>query len=411
MEDIINVFFELMYQLPPHVSTFRGVFYFKMAGYYRCDHKYIPGRSPRAQQSIFIPHISLFIYVIKLVNLLLEVLKEGEPRSPLRILINKIVDKSGGKLTFQDKNRIRNTGNISPEDFKQAIADVVGIQVSDVDVVGPVTGRSPSSLESGFYKSYSFIDPATKKEVSLILTDPSKSQSNKEKQEHSIIGIINSIDGVKTIESANGVVIPNVVKATKSVGKSAAYKAQPYADIDLVIKGSDDPIKISAKGPDVPSAGGAGLLGILALKNPELTAYVKQFYEKVLELALKGNTTDKFVEIPVEYLELLFTGNADMGGPIDYYYKGGLTIDSRVENDVIKLDGNLYTPAEYAKAHTYYFRLAKRRAGGKVTSTTRPGIGIPLIYLDDQGNTNSRLFVTNKRPGNAELMTISTEKS
>lgn len=319
--------------------------------------------------------------------------------------MNKIIDKSSGKLVYQEKNRIRNIGNITPDEFKQSIADALDIEVDSIKVVNAVRDRTPSSYESSMYKSYVFTDPATKQETSLILTDPKKAQASKEKQEHSIIAAVNGIEGPKTIKSANNVTIPNVIKAAKSTAKSESYSHQPYADIDLFIK-DGDLIKISAKGPDAPSAGGAGLAGILTLNNPKLSAFIKSFYEKVLKFAQNGDTTDKFIEVPKEFLVELFTGNEAMGGPIDYYYKGSLQVASTVGDNIIELDGTLTTPTEYANTYTYYFRLAKRRAGGKVTDATRPGTNIPVIYVDDHGKINSRLFVTSRRPENAKPITL-----
>ena len=133
--------------------------------------------------------------------------------------------------------RVSNKSKINSNEFIKYIKDTFGSE-TEVKIIPP--RQSPNRSRS----FDAFLFKVDGREVNINLAGGRKSDTT-ERQEKGVIDAINSIEGIKTVIGANGYKIENVVKADKV---TSAYKHEPYADIQFIIKGNDDPFMISAKG-------------------------------------------------------------------------------------------------------------------------------------------------------------------
>ena len=347
------------------------------------------------------------MYRLIIEHIVKQVLREARSASATskakqQLLSSKYKDKF---IPLTTPGRIGNKENISETDFIEIIKDVFG--VNKVDTVAKNVAPNPSS------KYTAFVFPFEGKEAMLILAGKGKESS--ERQERGVIETINSVAGIKTL-LFNNVTIEGV-KSAKKIGKVEGYKAQAYADIELDTTTGIK--KISAKGLQSPSLGGAGLSGLDTLNNSTVNKFIEQFYQEAVQnyngiinanpelknQDLQGNKLfkDLYKQVPEEVEVAILKGTKEMGGPIDYFYVGNMDVDFAVEGSTIAFDGDLFTVEEFASQGTpFYIRLLRREGPCYFTTeknTKLQNIDVPKIFSikpNGQGQTQSRIFLTNR---------------
>ena len=225
-----------------------------------------------------------------------------------------------------------------------------------------------------------------------------------ERQERGLIDAINSIEGIKNLEGANGIVIQNIIKAEKVPNPA---KAEAYADIKLIIKKDKKNLGeylLSAKGLATPSIAGGGLTGIVQISK-DLAVFVQQFYKDAYEYYKKifdendkidYNTnlyrTDYFKdvnrEVPAASILDMLKGNAAMGGPVDGYYIGPMDVKFTVDNNTIKTNGDIISVEDFADKYKKIYAHIKKRSGDYYFTDATQTIGdytMPLIFTDKPG--------------------------
>jgi hypothetical protein len=225
----------------------------------------------------------------------------------------------------------------------------------------------------------------------------------RERQERGIIKAINSVEGVKILESENNNKLQGVISAEK-VEKRNDLGAEPLSDVRLKVKGGSD-ILVSAKASRSPALGGGGLLGMESLtegnQNPELKEFTVKFYKDayryyrklIQEQGLEGENlngtkiTSVCRKVPKELLSVILVGNKKMGGPVSYYYVGGMdVIYEPVKRNTLKFkNGSFLTIDEFIaeKQYTFYASI-RNRAGEDYVFTDEKvdfnGTSIPKIF-------------------------------
>jgi hypothetical protein len=347
------------------------------------------------------------MYRLIIEHIVKQVLKEARSASATTkakqtLLSSKYKDRF---IPLTNPGRIGNKEDMSEADFIKIIKDV--FNVDKVTTVAKNTSPNPSS------KYTAFIFPFEGKEAMLILSGKGKESS--ERQERGVIEVINSVNGEKTLLFNNTKITG--VKSARKVGKVEGYKAQAYADIEL---DTTTGIKrISAKGLQTPSLGGAGLSGLDTLNNSTVNSFIEQFYGDVISqygdiinanLELKGKDLqgnklfkDIYRQIPKEVEVPILKGTKEMGGPIDYFYVGNMDVDFVIEGNTILFDGDLYTVEEFVERGTPFFIRLLRREGPcyftTEANTKLNNIKVPKVFSvkpNGDGQTQSRIFLTNR---------------
>lgn len=253
--------------------------------------------------------------------------------------------------------------------------------------------KTPSGEKIGFN--------ALTKTRDLGGTGGSKAETT-ERQERGLVDLINSVDGPKTIISANGGKITNVAEAGKFEGQ-AQTGTEPYSDIILYLENNSQ-LLVSAKGPSAPTLGSGGITGIKALTkngdNPELLQFVKNFYDKAYQYyknviekeGLTGQNLyknklvpDVSVKVPENLIPILLRGTKAMGGPVDYYYIGGMDVEGYSEDQTIIIKNGSFTSIEdfiIQKGNKLYAHIRKRDGDLYFTDKTQNlnGVDLPLIF-------------------------------
>lgn len=256
--------------------------------------------------------------------------------------------------------------------------------------------KTPSGKEIGF--------SAITKTKDLGGTGGSKADTT-ERQERSLVDLINSVKGPKTIISQNGNKITNVVKAGKFEGQ-AQTGTEPYSDVILYLEDGTE-LLISAKGLVSPTLGSGGITGIKALTkdggDPKLLQFIKNFYDKAYQYykgiiekeKLEGQNLyknksfpDVSIKIPENFISTLVRGTKAMGGPVDYYYIGGMDVEGTSEGNTIKIKNGNFIPIEdfiAQKGDKLYAHIRKRDGDFYFTDKTQNlnGIEIPVIFIKD----------------------------
>jgi len=250
----------------------------------------------------------------------------------------------------------------------------------------------------------------------------SKAQTT-ERQERSLIDIINSVDGIKTIISQDGSKIENVAKAEK-VEASSAAGTEPYSDIKLIMADGSE-LLVSAKGPSAPTLGSGGIEGIKLLTkggaNPEILDFVDSFYDKAYDYyktivntkGLKGqnlyknpSVPDVSIKVPEEIIATILKGTPEMGGPVSYYYIGAMDVEKDINGQTITLKNGSFIPLDTFikdKAGKLYAHIRKRD-GDLYFSTLTQKINdktVPVIFSKkpDGGGAQSRFGIIDKIRG------------
>ena len=232
-------------------------------------------------------------------------------------------------------------------------------------------------------------------------TGGSKAQTT-ERQERSLIDLINSVEGIKTIMSQDGSKIENVVKAEKVKAFSAAG-TEPYSDVKLIISDGSE-LLVSAKGPSTPTLGSGGIEGIKLLTkggaNPEILNFVNDFYkdaytyykEIIDREDLEGKNLyknslipDISIKVPKEIIATMLKGTPEMGGPVSYYYIGEMKVDGKPEGQTIRIfNGNFIPIDTFIKEKTgkLYAHIRKRDGDLYFTTATQKinDKTVPVIF-------------------------------
>jgi hypothetical protein len=245
-----------------------------------------------------------------------------------------------------------------------------------------------------------------------------------ERQERSLIDTINSVDGVKTIVSQDGSKIEGVVRAEK-VTEPTILKKEGYSDVRLIL---DDGSKllVSAKGPSAPTLGSGGISGIKILTkggaNPEILDFVDDFYNKayayykdiVDKEGLEGknlyknkSVPDVSIKVPEEIITTILKGTPEMGGPVSYYYIGGMNVEKDINGQTITLKNGSFIPLDTfikEKSGKLYAHVRKRDGDLYFTRATQNinDRTVPVIFSkksDGSGGAQSRFGIIDKIRG------------
>jgi len=254
-------------------------------------------------------------------------------------------------------------------------------------------------------------------------TGGSKAQTT-ERQERSLIDTINSVEGTKTIVSQDGSKIEGVVKAEKVEGSSAAG-TEPYSDVKLIMANGSE-LLVSAKGPSAPTLGSGGIAGIKLLTkggaNPEILDFVDEFYNKayayykevVDKEGLEGQNLyknklvpDVSIKVPEEIIATILKGTPEMGGPVSYYYIGGMDVEKDINGQTITLKNGSFIPLDnFIKEKTgkLYAHVRKRDGDLYFTRATQNinDKTVPVIFSkqqDGSGGAQSRFGIIDKIRG------------
>lgn len=324
-------------------------------------------------------------------------------------LINKFPETLGA---LSSDYRVSNKGKIESNEFIQYIKDTFGSE-TEVKIVPPK--QSPNRSRS----FDAFLFKVDGREVNINLAGGKKSDTT-ERQEKGVIDAINSVEGVKTIVGANNFKIENVVKADKV---TSAYRHEPYADIQFIIKGKDDPFMISAKGTSSPTLAGGGLSGF-TLFGDKVRKFIFDFYndaykhyknifDKNDEITYETDLykTDLFPdvnrEVPSELILEIMKGTSAMGGPVDAYYIGPMDVVPEINNNTITFDGNIIPVEKFAKESKLFVHIRKRDGSYFFTDTTQTvnNLTVPRIFTKKPGSKSSQARLgSNSKPRNKVLI-------
>ena len=236
-----------------------------------------------------------------------------------------------------------------------------------------------------------------------------------ERQERGLIDAINSLASPeKPIEVRNkGETLVGVVGASKKEGMNALGK-EPYTDV-LIHLADGTTLNISAKGDAAPSLAGGGLTAL----NKILPTIVKDFLTLGVEELVSQGHQDGDTGVPDVYGRItgdnalaILRGNEEMGGPIDYMYQGPMDVTA----SACDVDGQCYVEVsgaftgidEYAQTHALHLRARKRRNDQPFAPSATDRAGLPAVFgkSPSKGDSNRRIVITDKVPGNAIVVEI-----
>lgn len=310
--------------------------------------------------------------------------------------------------------RIGNKAKISEDDFIKIIQDTFNVTPEVFAPGSPENSQQSTPAGSSKYNMFKF--KTDEGDVTLILAGGPKAETS-ERQERSLIDVINSVKGPKNLISANGAVLKNVLSASKV--ESSDYRYEPYADLQLEIEGRSEPYLVSAKGPVAPSLAGGGLAGVTTLSE-DVRQFIKDFYEEAFlyyqdifddheELTLDTDLyktsyfKDINKEIPSDIVLEILRGTKIMGGPVDSYYIGSMEVTSEIDGNDITLNGNFIPIEKFAEGKTLYAHIKKRSGSYFFTDKTQTvnGLTLPLIFTDKPGGkmAKSRFGILDKPRG------------
>jgi hypothetical protein len=324
-------------------------------------------------------------------------------------LINKFPETLGA---LSNDYRVSNKGKIESNEFIQYIKDTFGSE-TEVKIVPPK--QSPNRSRS----FDAFLFKVDGREVNINLAGGKKSDTT-ERQEKGVIDAINSVEGIKTVIGANNFKIENIVKADKV---TSAYRHEPYADIQFIIKGKDDPFMISAKGTSSPTLAGGGLSGFTLFGDKvrkfifdfynDAYKYYKNIFDKNDEITYETDLyrTDLFPdvnrEVPSELILEIMKGTSAMGGPVDAYYIGPMDVVPEINNNTITFDGDIIPVEKFAKESKLFVHIRKRDGSYFFTDTTQTvnNLTVPRIFTKKPGSKSSQARLgSNSKPRNKVII-------
>ena len=330
-------------------------------------------------------------------SLIDDKIKKGEPF--------KLEDGREEVLTYTDNSYSDLFANQKVEDIK--------------NVLGSRTNQFPLFKDS---EGNTFGFSAITKTKELGGTGGSKAQTT-ERQERSLVDLINSVEGTKTIVSKDGHKIENVASAEKYEGR-ASSGVEPYSDVILNLTDGTQ-LLVSAKGPSAPTLGSGGITGIKTFTrdgaNPEILDFVKNFYEDAYQYykdivddeGLEGVNLyknklfpDVSIKVPENILKTLLVGTPEMGGPVSYYYIGGMDVNGSADGQTIKIENGSFIPVDdfiSKKGDHLYAHIRKRDGDLYFTDDQQNlnGVSLPKIFVKTPGGsgTQSRFGMVDKIRG------------
>lgn len=232
-----------------------------------------------------------------------------------------------------------------------------------------------------------------------------------ERQEQGVIAIIKKYAKQGPI-SVNQ--IKNVVDANKMEGLNK-LNTEPYTDVILSLKDGST-INLSLKGgssegvSSAPSIGGGGLAGLQILIPDIVSRFLveaNRWYKK--KGYKRGDAIpDVYGKMSDSDVELVLRGNDDMGGPVDFMYVGPMDVKGTFKNGKLELNGVLTDTATYAKKHSIYFRIRKRREDQTYEPDLKDKDGNPLILgkSPSKGDSGRRIVLVDRVPASANIVKI-----
>jgi len=205
--------------------------------------------------------------------------------------------------------------------------------------------------------------------------------------------------------------IDGVVSAKKYTGRQASG-SEPYTDVQIVT--TEETFNLSMKGEAAPSLAGGGLRGLEAIipgiGRKFMTAAFNHLKNR-LKLKAGQKVPDVYGKISNTDKTKIVVGNAQMGGPIDYMYIGGMDVRSSYNDDIATVtvsNANLIPAKKYADDHQLYFRLRARREDQRFDPKAKDGTGTPKVYgkSPSRGDSAGRIVVTDKVPLNATIVRL-----
>ena len=237
--------------------------------------------------------------------------------------------------------------------------------------------------------------------------------SGRKRQEY---GLIQAIKKAVMMNENNPISIStgksqlNNIYNAKTYGFRQATGYEPYTDVQLTYNQSKQ-YNLSLKGDDAPSLAGGGLTGLRKIAPNLIATFYKQAFDQLIDAGYKegDNVPDIFARIPNQYREKIIVGNAEMGGPIDYMYKGPMAVHYTYDRDrnLLKFNGTILTAKEFAKTTDLYFRLRKR-SKDQTFDLKEEKEGLPAIF----GRSNmsrgygGRLMTTDRVPASGFVIRL-----
>lgn len=233
-----------------------------------------------------------------------------------------------------------------------------------------------------------------------------------ERQERGVIDAINRY-------AKKGPISVNQIKNVSSAEKMEGINelgTEPYTDVILTIGSGQKRINVSLKGGTesgvsaAPSVGGGGLVGLQTL-IPDITKrflinantwYKKQGFKKGdLIPDVYGRLNEK------DTLTVL-KGTPAMGGPVDYMYIGPMDVVGAFKGDQLTLNGVFSDIKQYAKGHSIFLRLRKRREDQPYEPDLKDKDGNPLILgkSPTKGDSGRRIVLVDRVPASGNIVEI-----
>lgn len=181
--------------------------------------------------------------------------------------------------------------------------------------------------------------------------------------------------------------LKNIIAANKVEGSNELGK-EPYADIAVHNnRGSTE--LISAKNVRAPSIAGGGISGLFNI-DPNIVGnavkkawrfYKTNFADSEGKKFPQGKAIEVYVKIPETWHEEILKGTKEMGGPIDYMYIGPMDVDAEIEDNTVKLNGNLININDYmGHVGDLFLRIRRRRADQVLDFSSVDKYGFPNIF-------------------------------
>ena len=235
-----------------------------------------------------------------------------------------------------------------------------------------------------------------------------------ERQERAFVDTINKyakrVKGGITVNDIDGVVSAKKVTGLNVLG------TEPYTDVALTLTDGSI-INVSLKGgseegkASAPSVAGGGLVGLQALIPDLISTFLEKANEWYIDQGYKKGDVipDVYGELNRKKTELVLRGTEDMGGPVDYIYVGPMDVKvSGFDGQALRLNGTFHEIAEYAKHHSIFFRLRKRREDQPFEPKMKDASGSPLILgrSPSKGDTGRRIVMVSSVPKSAAVISI-----
>jgi len=193
-----------------------------------------------------------------------------------------------------------------------------------------------------------------------------------------------------------------------------ALGTEPYTDVVLTLKGHKT-MNVSLKGgseagvSSAPSIGGGGLVGLQTLIPDIISRFLTKanaWYKKSYKAG--DLIPDVYGQLSPQDTLTVLAGSEDMGGPVDYMYVGPMSVVGSFKNNVLTLNGVLTDVNTYAKKHSIFLRIRKRREDQPYAPDLKDAEGNPLILgrSPSKGDSGRRIVLVDRLPSQANLIKL-----